>query len=90
MVVINRNDTIGFKHGAINVYLSEYIDYYSENIIYLTIKSLAKYPEQWSLFGLSNKEPHIFNRRELPDIKDSRICKNDGEIMPIPLFMDDM
>lgn len=78
-----------------NMYISEYMDYFSEYVIYLTIKSLAKYPELWNLFGLANKESHIFSRDELSNIQSSRIYsfvreKNDEELMTILYFMDNI
>ena len=86
-----------YQHHARNnnIYLSEYIDYYSEYVIFLTIKSLAKFPELWGLFELANKESHILNGNELSDIQGSRIYsfireKNDDELMTILLCMDDM
>lgn len=77
------------------MYISEYMDYFSEYVIYLTIKSLAKYPELWNLFGLANKESHIFSRDELSNIQSSRIYsfvreKNDEELMTILYFMDNI
>lgn len=86
-----------YQHHARNnnMYLSEYIDYYSEYVIFFTIKSLAKYPELWDLFELANKESHILNRNELSDIQGSRIYsfvreKNDEGLMTILFCMDDM
>lgn len=78
-----------------NIYLSEYIDYYSEYIIFLTIKSLSKHPDLWSMLDLGSKDSHIFNKNELYHIKDSRVYslmkeRKDDEILSILLYMDDM
>ena len=86
-----------YQHHARNqnMYLSEYMDYYSEYIILLAIKSLARHPELWDLFGLTDEESHILNRNELSDIQSSRIYffireKKDKVLMQFLLFMDDM
>lgn len=86
-----------YQHHARNnnMFLSEYINYYSEYVIFFTIKSLAKYPELWDLFELANKESHILNRNELSDIQGSRIYsfvreKKDEGLMTILFCMDDM
>ena len=86
-----------YQHHArrSNLYLSEYIDYYSEYVIYLTIRSLAKYPEIWNLFEFTNAGAHILNQEELSNIKGSRIYsfineKNDKEIISILDLMDNI
>lgn len=86
-----------YQHHARNnnIFLSEYIDYFSEYVIYLTIKSLAKYPEIWNLFEFANADSHIINKGEFPKIKDSRIYsfvskKKDREIISILDIMDEM
>lgn len=86
-----------YQHHARNnnMYLSEYLDYFSEYIIYLTIKSLSKFPDIWNMLDLANKDSHILNKNELQNIKNSRIYsivknKNDDEILTILLYIDDM
>lgn len=86
-----------YQHHARNnnMYLSEYLDYFSEYIIYLTIKSLSKYPDIWNMLDLVNKDSHILNKNELQNIKHSRIYsfiknKNDREILTILLYIDEM
>ncbi len=87
----------GYQHHARhkNMYLSEYIDLYSEYIIFVTLYSLAYYPELWSLFDMSNTECGILNDDELRDIKNSRIfsfmnSKHENITLQILLYMDEI
>lgn len=87
----------GFQHHArkSNMYLSEYIDYYSEYVIYITIRTFMKYPEIRKLFVSTDVEPYVLNKEELANVKGSRIYlfvkkKEDTELMSILHIMDDM
>lgn len=93
----NEKGKTEYQHHArnTNVYLSEHVDYFSEYVIYLTIKVLTKYPEIWNLFEFEKVDSHIFNKGELANIQSSRIysyvkIKNDMEIMSILNCMDEM
>lgn len=83
-------------HGRYkNLYLSEYMDYYSEYIIFITIKSLAKYPELWIFLELSDTNFYILNKEELANIKNSRIYsffkeKSDVEFLNYLNTIDDI
>lgn len=78
-----------YQHPARNknMYLSEYIDYYSEYIIFLTLKTIAKYPDAWDiLFSINNGT--CLRKSDYSDIQNSSIYsfireKCDKELMSI-------
>lgn len=85
-----------YQHHARNnnMYLSEYIDYYSEYIIFLIMKTLAKYPDVWSLFDFINNGV-CFRKDDYSDIRNSLIYsfireKDDEELLSVLMAISDM
>ncbi|MDO5419819.1 MULTISPECIES: formyltransferase family protein [Bacteroides] len=86
----------GYQHHARNnnMYLSEYIDYYSEYIIFLIMKALAKYPNIWNLFDFTNNGVCL-HKSDYSNIQNSLIYsfireKCDEELMSILMSINDM
>lgn len=78
-----------------NTYLSEYIDYYSEYIIFLIIKTLSKYPDSWTFFDFANDKLSLLHKNDYSKLQNSLIYsfikgKNDEELMSILMLINDM
>ena len=49
------------KSRSSNRFLTPKADYFSELVIYTSIKALAKYPELWNRYGVSRRETILFS-----------------------------
>lgn len=66
---------IGYQHKARwkNEYVTEKADYFSELIIYLSLRALAKYPHLWQELNIENTETLLFSAEDLDSLGQAHI-----------------
>ena len=78
----------GYQHESRikNKYLTEKADYFSELIIYLSLKALAKHHELWRMLNIENTETFLFTEKDLSSKGTAPIfdkLRNDPELAPL-------
>ena len=78
----------GYQHKARwkNEYVSEKADYFSELIIFLSLKALAKYPQLWLQLNIENTETLLFSAEDLESFGQAPIfdvLKQDADLEPL-------
>lgn len=79
---------VGYQHEARwkNQYVSPKADYFSELVIYLSLKALAKYPQLWEELQMEDTETLLFSGDDIASKGASPIfavLKEDSELAPI-------
>lgn len=79
---------IGYQHEARwkNKLVSEKADYFSELVIYLSLKALAKRPSLWNDLNMEDTETLLFSGEDIHSKGSSnifRLLKTDSEIAPL-------
>ena len=79
---------VGYQHKSRwkNKYVTEKADYFSELVIYLSLKALAKYPELWEILNIENTETLLFTGDDLESFGNAQIfdiLKQDSELEPL-------
>lgn len=66
---------VGYQHEARwdNEYLTEKADYFSELVIYLSLKSLAVYPSLWDELHIEDTETMLFSKEDIDNPEKSLI-----------------
>lgn len=79
---------VGYQHPSRwkNQYVSPKADYFSELVIYLSLKALAKYPKLWNELQMEDTETLLFSGDDI-DSKGSApifsLLKNDADLAPM-------
>lgn len=78
----------GYQHRARwnNQYVTEKADYFSELIIYLSLRALAKYPQLWNELNIENTETLLFSAEDLDSLGQASIfykLKQDEDLEPM-------
>jgi len=79
---------VGYQHEARwkNKLVSEKADYFSELVIYLSLKALAKMPSLWKDLNMDNTETLLFSGEDIQSKGSStifRLLKTDSELAPL-------
>lgn len=77
----------GYQHKARNKnqYVSEKADYFSELVIYISLKALAKMPALWEDLNMENTDTLLFSAEDIQSDGNStifRVLKTDNELSP--------
>lgn len=78
----------GYQHKSrwANQYVTEKADYFSELVIYLSLKALAKYPILWNELKMEDSETMIFSAEDISSMGSSSIfrrLKADEDLAPM-------
>ncbi len=79
---------VGYQHEGRwkNKYSTEKADYFSELVIYLSLKALARYPALWEELNMEDTETMLFDATDIKSKGSSDIfsfLKQDGELSPL-------
>ena len=79
---------VGYQHESRwkNEKVSEKADYFSELVIYLSLKALAKYPSLWRELNMEDTETLLFSSEDIQSKGNSNIftrLRNDTELAPL-------
>jgi serine/threonine protein kinase len=79
---------VGYQHEARwkNKLVSEKADYFSELVIYLSLKALAKMPSLWNDLNMEDTETLLFSGEDIQSKGSSnifRLLKTDSELAPL-------
>ena len=79
---------VGYQHEARwkNKLVSEKADYFSELVIYLSLKALAKMPSLWKDLNMEDTETLLFSGEDIKSRGSSnifRVLKTDSELTPL-------
>lgn len=79
---------VGYQHEARwqNEFVTEKADYFSELVIYLSLKALAKYPSMWAKLNMEDTETLLFSGDDLKSKGTSAIFQTlraDRELSPM-------
>lgn len=79
---------VGYQHEARwkNKHVSEKADYFSELVIYLSLKALAKMPSLWKDLNMEDTETLLFSGEDILSKGSSNIfklLKSDSELFPL-------
>ena len=79
---------VGYQHEARwkNKYVSPKADYFSELVIYLSLKALAKYPRLWAELQIEDTETLLFSGEDIESKGASSIftfLKKDSDLAPM-------
>ena len=79
---------VGYQHEARwkNKLVSEKADYFSELVIYLSLKALAKMPSLWKDLNMEDTETLLFSGEDIQSKGSSnifRLLKTDSELVPL-------
>lgn len=80
----------GYQHEArwANVKLTEKADYFSELVIYLSIKALAKFPNLWYDMHMEDTETMLFSADDISSKGVSNIFKELRQAEDLKIFVD--
>lgn len=79
---------VGYQHEARwnNKYVSEKADYFSELVIYLSLKAFGKHPDWWETFKVEDTETLLFTKEDIKSKGCSQIfdiLHSDPELAPM-------
>lgn len=79
---------VGYQHPArwSNEYLTEKADYFSELVMYLSLKALAAYPSLWNDLQMEDTETMLFSKEDIDNPANStviEILKADCTLSPM-------
>ena len=84
-----RDECKGYKgyqhpfHREKNEFLSHKIDYYSELVIYISLKAIYECPSIWDEYDLENREDALtFDASDYADIDNSKLFKHISSLSP--------
>lgn len=79
---------LGYQHKSrwANQYVTEKADYFSELVIYLSLRALAKYPMLWNELKMEDTETMLFSAEDISSMGSSSIfrrLKADEDLAPM-------